>query len=208
MYKLNSQFLKIKIIITPNKVVFLFSQFVLEIKEEFSMDDKFEIYYKLFKSPIGEIFVASTPLGLCRVGINSDLREEMIWFEEKFSNFSIEESDDQTQIYVSQLIEYFEGNRKEFDIPVFLIGTNFQKRVWKALTEIPYGKTASYKEIALKVSNPKGVRAVGQVNNKNPIPIVIPCHRIIGSNGELTGYGVGLEIKKWLLELEANNSCR
>jgi len=101
-----------------------------------------------------------------------------------------------------QLEEYFAGKRCEFDVPLDPQGTQFQRSVWKALLKIPYGETRSYKQIAQMVENPKGCRAVGMANNKNPIWIVIPCHRVIGADGSLTGYGGGLEMKQRLLELE------
>lgn len=101
-----------------------------------------------------------------------------------------------------QLDEYFKGKREDFDLPLELNGTPFQKQVWNALTKIPYGTTKSYKDIATAINNPKAVRAVGNANNKNPIAIIIPCHRVIGSSGKLVGYASGLEIKKALLALE------
>lgn len=101
-----------------------------------------------------------------------------------------------------QLNEYFDGKRESFKLPLELKGTPFQKQVWSALTKIPYGTTKSYKEIAIAINNPKAVRAVGNANNKNPIAIIIPCHRVIGSNGKLVGYASGLDIKKALLKLE------
>lgn len=101
-----------------------------------------------------------------------------------------------------ELKEYFEGKRKCFDLPVKAEGTEFQTKVWNELTEIPYGETISYGEIAKRIGNPKASRAVGGANNKNPIIIVIPCHRVIGANGSLVGYGGGIEVKKKLLELE------
>ena len=104
-----------------------------------------------------------------------------------------------------QLSEYFAKKRKTFDIPLKLEGTEFQKSVWHALMKIPYGKTATYLEIAETIGNPKASRAVGMANNKNKIPIVIPCHRVIGSNGSLTGYAGGLEIKKKLLNIEKSS---
>jgi len=103
---------------------------------------------------------------------------------------------------VKQLKSYFAGGLKEFSLPLEPEGTAFMKKVWSALCEIPYGKTASYKEIAERVGIPKGARAVGLANNRNPIPIFIPCHRVIGADGSLTGYAGGLEIKKRLLDLE------
>ncbi len=103
---------------------------------------------------------------------------------------------------VSQLRKYFKGELSEFSIDLFLDGTDFQKQVWVKLMEVPYGETVSYGELANMIDNPKAVRAVGGANNKNKIPIVIPCHRVIGSDGSLTGYAGGLEFKKALLELE------
>jgi methylated-DNA-[protein]-cysteine S-methyltransferase len=101
-----------------------------------------------------------------------------------------------------QLEEYFEGKRKKFDLPLALHGTDFQVTVWKALQKIPYGKTISYGELAAMIGNPKACRAVGMANNRNPIPIIIPCHRVIGKDGSLTGYAGGLEMKRTLLEIE------
>jgi methylated-DNA-[protein]-cysteine S-methyltransferase len=101
-----------------------------------------------------------------------------------------------------QLDEYLEGRRKRFDLPVFAKGTPFQLLVWEALKTIPYGETRSYKDIAIQIGKAKACRAVGMANNRNPLSIVIPCHRVIGSKGELVGYGGGLDIKKQLLCLE------
>lgn len=105
----------------------------------------------------------------------------------------------------SQLEEYFNGKRKVFDFPLEMQGTEFQKKVWKALCDIPYGETRTYKEIAIAVGNPKACRAVGMANNKNPISIVVPCHRVIGSDGKLVGYGGGIDMKIALLDLEKKN---
>ncbi len=104
---------------------------------------------------------------------------------------------------VRQLREYFNGSRTEFDLPLAPEGTPFQCAVWRQLQEIPYGETISYGELAKRVGNPKASRAVGAANGKNPIPIVIPCHRVIGSNGKLTGFGGGLPTKEALLALES-----
>ena len=104
---------------------------------------------------------------------------------------------------VRQLQAYFSGERQEFDLPLVLEGTDFQLRVWRSLQTIPYGSTVSYLELAEKIGNPKAVRAVGLANGANPIPIVVPCHRVIGSNGSLTGFGGGLPIKQKLLALES-----
>ncbi len=102
----------------------------------------------------------------------------------------------------NQLQAYFKGTRTHFNLPMIPVGTDFQKQVWKALLNIPYGKTISYLELSKWIGNPKAVRAVGHANGQNPIPIIIPCHRVIGSNGKLIGYGGGIERKKYLLKLE------
>ena len=105
----------------------------------------------------------------------------------------------------AQLLEYFQGKRRVFDLPLAPQGTPFQRRVWSALTEIPYGTVISYKELARRVDRPKGFQAVGQANGRNPLPIFLPCHRVVGADGSLTGYAGGLELKQFLLELERNN---
>jgi methylated-DNA-[protein]-cysteine S-methyltransferase len=104
-----------------------------------------------------------------------------------------------------QISEYLKGERRSFDLPLSPSGTEFQQRVWKALTGIPYGETVTYEDIARKVGNEKACRAVGMANNRNPISLIIPCHRVIGKNGKLTGYGGGLGIKEYLLKLERGN---
>ena len=101
-----------------------------------------------------------------------------------------------------QLSEYLKGERKMFDLPLQMKGTDFQQRVWNALLEIPYGETRSYKQIAEAIGNPKSVRAIGMANNRNPLLIVVPCHRVIGADGKLVGYGAGIEKKEFLLRLE------
>lgn len=101
-----------------------------------------------------------------------------------------------------QLKEYFSGKRNKFDLKLNICGTDFQKKVWKALLDIPYGETRTYQDIALAIDNPKACRAVGGANNKNKIAIIIPCHRVIGKDGSMVGFGSGLEIKKQLLKLE------
>lgn len=104
-----------------------------------------------------------------------------------------------------QLNEYLQGDRTTFTIPISLKGTSFQLQVWKALQSVPYGETCSYQEIAQRIGNPKACRAVGMANHNNPIVIIIPCHRVIGKNGQLTGYGGGLSKKQVLLQLEQNH---
>ena len=105
----------------------------------------------------------------------------------------------------SELSEYFDKKRKTFDLPIALRGTAFQMSAWRVLQEIPYGKTISYKEQAALAGNAKAVRAIGNANGKNPISIIVPCHRVIGTSGSLTGYGGGIENKRYLLELERSS---
>lgn len=104
---------------------------------------------------------------------------------------------------VTQLREYFAGERREFDVPLAGAGTPFQQKVWAALTTIPYGATATYRDIAIAIGSPKAVRAVGLANGRNPISVIVPCHRVVGANGSLTGYGGGLAAKQLLLDLES-----
>ena len=106
---------------------------------------------------------------------------------------------------VQQLHEYFQGSRFEFSLPIRFQGTDFDRRVWKALQTIPYGKCVSYSDIAVQIGNPRASRAVGNANHRNPTPIVVPCHRVIRSNGHPGGYGGGVHLKKWLLQFELQN---
>lgn len=125
-----------------------------------------------------------------------------IFFEkEEAVNFEVLETPLIKEAY-KQLDEYLKGKRKTFDLPISASGTEFQQKVWKALINIPYGETRSYKDIAVAVGNEKACRAVGMANNRNPISIIIPCHRVIGKTGKLIGYGGGLPIKEHLLKLE------
>ena len=122
-----------------------------------------------------------------------------------FGRFSLEGEEGLTALLERasrQLEEYFAGKRKQFDLPLSLRGTEFQRQVWAALRDIPYGETRSYGQIAQAVGRPKAVRAVGMAYHRNPISIIVPCHRVVGADGSLTGYGGGLENKKFLLALE------
>ena len=124
-----------------------------------------------------------------------------------FSNFQQENNSNQSpllELTIKQLAEYFNNERQYFNLPINPIGTNFQLKVWQELQKIPYGETRNYQQIANNIGNIKASRAVGMANNKNPIAIIIPCHRVIGKNGTLTGYASGLETKEKLLNLESN----
>ncbi len=118
----------------------------------------------------------------------------------------VEHDDEILEKAREQLDEYLNGNRKEFDIPLLTVGTDFQKSVWNALMKVPYGTTSTYLQLAKNINNDNAVRAVANANGANSISIIIPCHRIIGSDGELVGYGGGLPVKKRLLRLEQNNN--
>lgn len=146
--------------------------------------------------PIGRLGIAEDGTGITDIFFperNSDLKDTL---EEKETELLKEAK--------KQLDEYFAGTRREFNLPLSLKGTEFQVKDWEALCTIPYGETRSYKDIAIQIGNPKACRAVGLANNRNPISIVVPCHRVIGKNGKLVGYGGGLDIKVKLLELEKN----
>ena len=116
------------------------------------------------------------------------------------------QSNPRLRLAIEQLKAYFAGELRDFDLPLDMQGTGFQKRVWAELLNIPYGETCSYRDIAGLLGTPKAVRAVGAANGRNPVPIMVPCHRVIGAGGSLTGYGGGLPLKRFLLDLEARHS--
>ena len=140
-----------------------------------------------------------SPIGILEIGTTEDELISILYVDEKRKNTEQPEILKET---IKQIQEYFNGTRKEFDIKFKLKGTEFQEKVWNALTDIPYGDTVSYKYIATKIGNEKSVRAVGNTNGRNIINIVVPCHRVIGANKSLTGYGGGLDKKSWLLKHE------
>ena len=149
-------------------------------------------YAYSFEFEIGKLWICTDENSLLELSF----RDELIT-----TNYQIKATDLILEVK-KQLEEYFSSKRKVFDLPLNPQGTEFQKKVWQCLTKIPYGKTACYKDIASAVGNPKASRAVGMANNKNPIPIIIPCHRVIGTNGKLVGYAGGLDIKTQLLKIE------
>lgn len=140
-----------------------------------------------------------SPIGILEIGTTEDELISILYVDEKRENTGQPKILKET---IKQIQEYFNGTRKEFDIKFKLKGTEFQEKVWNALTDIPYGDTVSYKYIATKIGNEKAVRAVGNTNGRNIINIVVPCHRVIGANKSLTGYGGGLDKKSWLLKHE------
>lgn len=147
------------------------------------------MYSDFMPSPFGGLEVIAIERGIACIRFVDDKPE-------------VTAPSDLTRLAMTQLSEYFAGVRRHFDLPLVPTGTPFQQRVWQALVTIPYGETCSYGYIAQRIGNPKGVRAVGLANGKNPIAIVVPCHRVIGANGKLTGYAGGLDRKAGLLRLE------
>ena len=143
-----------------------------------------------------------TPIGTLRL-VSDNLQLIKIEFENHYSHDDhLEASNAVLTDCADQLTDYFAGRRQRFALPLAAVGTAFQRSVWDALRDIPYGEIRSYRDIARSIGNPAAVRAVGAANGRNPLPIVVPCHRVIGSNGKLTGFAGGLETKKFLLELE------
>ena len=147
--------------------------------------------------------VYNTKIGKLKIEYENDVLTGIAYTENEKEQGIRSELSDKT---VLQLEEYFDGRRKEFDIPIKLRGTEFQKKVWNELLKIPYGATVSYKDIAIKIGNPKACRAVGMANHNNPILIIVPCHRVINKNKKLGGYALGLDLKRRMLELEKENS--
>lgn len=153
------------------------------------------IYFSFLDTPIGKLLLAATDQGLRYVHFGGKLPEFSkgeLWIE----------SPAILRPYEEQLRAYFQGELREFTCKLDLNGTEFQKKCWNALLRIPYGKTCSYADIAQQVGSPRAFRAVGQANHNNPIPIIVPCHRVITSSGTLGGYGGGLDVKQKLLHLE------
>lgn len=168
---------------------------------------KREVSYGVYESPIGPLTIVCTEDGVKTVGFQKENERLKIlpevWEEGcEPQGKPYQKSDEMLDWTIRELEEYFEGKRKIFTVPCVMEGTEFQKKVWTALTEIPYGETRSYKEIAVQTGNPKACRAVGMANHRNPIAIIVPCHRVVGSNGKLTGYAGGIDAKEKLLELE------
>ena len=160
------------------------------------------IYYSFFDtSLLGKVFVASTERGVCMVDFLKSEKTFLKRLREKFSGKLIRD-DQKNRNVLNQLRKYLKGDLKRFDCKLDLKGTSFQKKVWTALSRIPYGQTRSYKEVAQAIGHPKAFRAVGNSNGQNSIPLIIPCHRVIESNGGLGGFGHGVKVKRQLLDFE------
>lgn len=163
------------------------------------------VVWSQIESPVGLLTLAATHRGLCQLNYSKKSDPVLglrMWLNQWLHHTRLERNDRELVPYVEQLEEYFNKTRCEFKLPVDLYGTSFQKLVWKQLQTIPYGEVRTYKDVAQAIGAPKAVRAVGGANNRNPVSIIVPCHRVIGSNGSLVGYGGGLHIKEYLLTLE------
>ena len=161
-----------------------------------------KIYYSYFDSPLlKKVFVASTDKGVCMVDFLKSEKAFLKSLKEQFPGEIILDHRKNKEV-LSQLKKYLKGQLKRFDCPLDFKGTLFQKRVWSELAKIPYGQTRSYKDIAQAIGHPKAFRAVGNANGSNPLPLIIPCHRVIESNGGLGGFGHGLKVKRQLLDFE------
>ena len=158
------------------------------------------MFYKIYDFEIGKLAICEDNGKIVLVNVVKT-KEDI----EEMAKNSIQKETSLIKNTKQQLDEYFAGKRKKFDIPIKLDGTDFQIKVWKELLKIPYGETCSYLDIAKRIGNPKASRAVGMANNKNKIIIIVPCHRVIGSNKKLVGYACGLDVKEKLLELERGN---
>jgi methylated-DNA-[protein]-cysteine S-methyltransferase len=164
------------------------------------------LHSTIVSSPVGPLFLAASETGLVALEFNKRLAGQQTIRPNprglRVESDAVRFEAGTMSIYIRELAEYFSGRRREFTFPLDLRGTQFQLACWRALLAIPYGETRTYADIARAVGRPRGFRAVGMANNRNPVAIVVPCHRVIASNGALCGYGGGLDTKRRLLELE------
>ena len=167
------------------------------------MEKETIIYYQLFLHKKWQVYIAATEKGLCYLGTEHSTMDDLNKIcKKQFPNSRLIEAKDELKFYSEQLMEYFDGVRTQFTFAFDVHGTIFQMSVWNALNTIPYGKSFCYADIANQIGNPKAVRAVGTAIGSNPVAIAIPCHRVLGKNGSLTGFSGGLDVKEKLLSLE------
>ena len=161
------------------------------------------IYCTSFDSRIGRIYVASTEKGVCKISVPRETRKDFfLWLEAHLDLEGVVDSRSRNREVIDQLNRYFNGKLVRFTIPVDLIGTPFQIRVWTELARIPYGTTITYRHLAKRVAASSAYQAVGRANAANPLPIIYPCHRVLGADGSLVGYSCGIKTKEFLLRLE------
>ena len=161
------------------------------------------VYCTSFESKVGLIYVASTEKGVCKVSVPRQTKRDFFrWLRENFDDSEVVDNKSRNKEVIDQLNRYFNGKLAKFAVSVDMRGTPFQLRVWKELSKIPYGTTISYKQLAKRLGTSRGFQAVGRANAANPVPIIVPCHRVVASGGGLGGYGGGLDLKRKLLDLE------
>ena len=162
-----------------------------------------DFVWSSFTSQIGVVYIASTERGVCKICIPGQTKREfMAWLEKHADGGTITESKRKHKTVVDQLNRYFNRKLVKFNVRLDLIGTENQRRVWRELRKVRYGTSITYKDLAKRVGRPKGAQSVGRANGANPIPIIIPCHRVIGSDSRLKGYAAGIKTKEFLLRLE------
>jgi len=162
-----------------------------------------KIYYTSFNSKIGTIHVASTKFGVCKISIPAQTKKEFLsWLQKRMDGAELVETSTKNRQIIDELNRYLDRRLVKFHSRLDPVGTDFQRRVWIELKKIRYGKTISYKRLAKRLGIQGGYQAVGRANGLNPLPIVVPCHRVIGANSKLVGYAAGLKTKEFLLRLE------
>jgi methylated-DNA-[protein]-cysteine S-methyltransferase len=163
------------------------------------------VYCTSFESKVGLIYVASTDKGVCKVSVPRQTKRDFLrWLRENFDDNQVVDNRSRNREVIDQLNRYFNGKLAKFTCGIDLMGTPFQTRVWKELSKIPYGTTISYKQLAKRLGTSRGFQAVGRANAANPVPIIVPCHRVLGTDGSLVGYSSGLKTKEFLLKLEGS----
>ena len=163
------------------------------------------IEFTNFNSPIGKIYIAAVKEGVVKISFSTESPEELEKYCQKYLGAGVQEGSEYTRNAKQQILKYLEGKSQYLDFPVIHLNSPFRKKVLEAERNIPYGETRSYGEVAKMVNNPRAARAVGSANAKNPLPLYFPCHRIINSNGKLGGFGWGVDVKQYLLDLESKS---
>jgi len=161
------------------------------------------VYCTSFQSTVGLIYVASTEKCVCKVSVPRQTKRDFFrWLRENFDDSEVADNKSRNKEVIDQLTRYFNGKLAKFTVNIDLIGTPFQVRVWRELGKIPYGTTISYKQLAKRLGTSRGFQAVGRANAANPVAIIVPCHRVLGTDGSLVGYASGVKTKEFLLKLE------
>jgi O-6-methylguanine DNA methyltransferase len=162
-----------------------------------------KIFFTSFNAKIGTIYLASSDTGVCKISIPAQTKKEFLgWFHQRYPETELLESATKNRQIIDELTRYFDRRLVKFHTPLDPIGTEFQLRVWNELRTIKYGETITYKQLAKRIGLARGYQAVGRANGANPLPIIVPCHRVIGSDSKLVGYAAGLKTKEFLLRLE------